>query len=265
MHNVTIGADPELFCWDEANKEYVSAHPWIPGTKAEPHQVMRGAIQLDGVAAELNIDPVTSSKDFISNLRIVQDIAQSKLPNHIALDPTPTACFTREQFRTIPRVNLRLGCDADFNGWAPGEMNRTPEMPRFTRFAGGHVHVGLDYNGESGSYAHILFCSALARQLDCYLGLASLEWDDDDERRKVYKAGAFRPKPYGMEYRALGNSWLKSDELMDRVYELTIKAVEKFYDNKYAYVGIGGDVQNILNNGDRETAKELSSVILNSK
>ncbi len=38
-------------------------------------------------------------------------------------------------------------------------------------------------------------------------------YDKDTERRGMYgKAGAFRPKPYGVEYRTLSNAWLSNDE-----------------------------------------------------
>jgi hypothetical protein len=38
-------------------------------------------------------------------------------------------------------------------------------------------------------------------------------------RRELYgKAGAFRPKPYGVEYRVLSNRWLNSEALIRWVY-----------------------------------------------
>ena len=51
------------------------------------------------------------------------------------------------------------------------------------------------------------------------------------------KAGAFRPKPYGMEYRVLSNFWLTSDVHMGNVFHLVSRAAirvvkEQSYINK---------------------------------
>lgn len=61
-----VGADPELFVSD--NGKLVSCHGLLPGTKAEPHRVERGAVQVDGMAAEFNIDPAGDEETFITNL-----------------------------------------------------------------------------------------------------------------------------------------------------------------------------------------------------
>jgi hypothetical protein len=70
-------------------------------------------------------------------------------------------------------------------------------------------------------------CITLVKQLDAYLGIPSLEWDKDTLRRRLYgKAGAFRPKPYGVEYRTLSNAWLKNEMLVRYVYRQTMRAIE---------------------------------------
>jgi hypothetical protein len=55
-----IGADPEFFLRDKATGKFVSAHGLIPGTKRQPMKVDKGAVQVDGMALEFNIDPVTN-------------------------------------------------------------------------------------------------------------------------------------------------------------------------------------------------------------
>ena len=76
-------------------------------------------------------------------------------------------------------------------------------------------------------------CCTLSKELDYYLGLPSLLFDPDTSRRKMYgKAGAFRPKPYGMEYRVLSNAWLKSPELIKWVFNNTKLAFERLTKEK---------------------------------
>jgi hypothetical protein len=48
-------------------------------------------------------------------------------------------------------------------------------------------------------------------------------------------AGAFRPKPYGVEYRVLSNAWLQSEELMAWVYRTTTKAITDLFEGKAAF------------------------------
>jgi hypothetical protein len=50
---VSVGADPEVFVRN-AEGEPVPACGLIPGTKAEPHRVDSGAVQVDGLALEFN-------------------------------------------------------------------------------------------------------------------------------------------------------------------------------------------------------------------
>jgi hypothetical protein len=54
-----------------------------------------------------------------------------------------------------------------------------------------------------------------------FLGLWSVIRDPDTKRRELYgKAGAFRFKPYGVEYRVLSNFWLHTPDRMEYVWHL---------------------------------------------
>ena len=52
--NILIGADPELFV--KKDGVVVSGHDLIQGTKADPFPVQDGAVQVDGMALEFNIE-----------------------------------------------------------------------------------------------------------------------------------------------------------------------------------------------------------------
>ena len=88
------------------------------------------------------------------------------------------------------------------------------------------------------------------------LGLPSVCMDDDTDRRSLYGAsGAYRLKPYGVEYRVLSNFWLRSEELQRWAYQQAYDSVAKM-DTLHVYTdAISPDeVARIINTSDREAA-----------
>ena len=114
-----------------------------------------------------------------------------------------------------------FGCDPDIDCW--GIDFSPPPNPHHVgniRSAGGHVHLGwLDLNKEEQLN--------VAKMADVYLGLGSLFYDSDKRCRRLYgKAGPFRYKPYGVEYRVLSNRWMADENLMRWVFRSAVKAIE---------------------------------------
>jgi hypothetical protein len=213
MEGLTFGADPELFVIDPKG-EFVSAEGLIPGTKDQPYKVEYGAVQVDGVAAEFNIDPVTNFKDFKRNMLAVQKQLKAMLPSGYDLVCTPTAKFTPEAWAKVPEKSKVLGCSPDYNAWTKS-VNPPPNGTEGVRHAGGHIHIGWTQGAETDDSDYVRSCLDLVRQLDWYLGLWSVTQDSDSLRRQAYgKAGAMRFKPYGVEYRTLSNFWLKDEKSM---------------------------------------------------
>jgi hypothetical protein len=97
---------------------------------------------------------------------------------------------------------------------------------------------------------------AITKQMDFYLGLPSLLFDHDQERREMYgQAGAFRPKPYGVEYRVLSNRWLDSEHLMRWVFRSSLLAMQTVRERQLHEVY--GDIQDIINTGDIASARRI--------
>jgi hypothetical protein len=97
----------------------------------------------------------------------------------------------------------------------------------------------------------------VAQQMDFFLGLPSLLLDPDEERRIMYgKAGAFRWKPYGMEYRVMSNFWLGHDSLIEWVFQNATQGVERMVNGEFL-PEIYGDIQDVINNSDKDVAREL--------
>lgn len=213
-----FGCDPELFVQDEKGR-LVSAEGLLPGTKQEPHPVEFGAVQVDGMAAEFNIDPATSFEEWDRNISSVIKTLESMLPKGYTLLAKPSVIFDQEVWDSTPDIAKELGCMPDFNAWSMS-VNPPPHFagePKL-RTASGHIHIGWTEEADLEDRQHIMNCCDLVKQFDWYLGGWSLKEDTEPMRRLLYgKAGACRFKSYGVEYRVLSNFWV-----MDRKHRLSV-------------------------------------------
>ena len=221
---VLIGADPELFAF-KGNKP-ISVHNLLTGDKKNPLPVDEGAVQVDGTAAEFNIVPTDSEKVFVERIAKVRNNIQSiiqKVDSKVVLRSIPAVRFDKDYWETIPSVNKELGCDPDFNAYTGGENQIVPEEQRVgfetMRTGSGHIHIGwrdpkVPLETEEQRKEHFINCRVLTMILDNVILPFEKYWDNDKERRKLYgKPGAFRPKPYGCEYRVLSNAWVDKPEV----------------------------------------------------
>lgn len=248
MTKILLGADPELFMKNPNTGDFVSAHGTVPGTKHEPFKVPDGAIQIDGTALEFNIDPCSSADQFVHHLTSVRSQISAYVPGYNVV-AEPVAHYDQKYFDwDVPQTAKELGCDPDYNGWTK-QVNPRPEPGnRPIRTAAGHIHIGWTDGQDVFNTEHFDLCAKLSRQMDYYLGIYSLVWDKDGTRRELYgKAGAFRPKPYGMEYRVLSNRWLSSEALMRFVYEQAQRGTQNLFDGIVAETVWGDTAMNIIN------------------
>jgi hypothetical protein len=140
------------------------------------------------------------------------------IPKEYELDISPIALFDEAYLASMPIEAKILGCDPDFNAYT-GQMNETPTPHPSLRTAAGHVHLGWTQAEDPHDSLHFTRCCQMAKQMDYALGLLGVIFDPDTIRQNLYGSpGAFRPKPYGMEYRVLSNFWLKDEELIRKVY-----------------------------------------------
>jgi len=224
----TVGCDPEGFLFDKKRKVYIPAAGIIPGNKYDPHPVEKGAIQVDGMAVEFNIDPVSTYEDWEGNITTVIAALEAALPKHLEVHWVPSIRFPEEEFDKAPDDAKVLGCQPDFDGWS-GEVNPPPNMKDpYVRCAGGHLHVGFPNtkNEDVTNVQHVMNCQDLVQQFDWFLGGWSVFMDKDEVRRNLYgKMGACRYKPYGVEYRVLSNFWVASKELRLATWNRTCSAI----------------------------------------
>lgn len=250
-YNVLIGADPEVFV--TRNGKLESAHNLIQGTKEEPFPVKDGAVQVDGMALEFNINPADNSEEFIKNVDSVLAQLGAMVPEY-ELHPMAVAEFGAELMAGTPQAAKEMGCDPDYNAWEDGRVNVKPDGEVDFRTGAGHIHIGWTNDMPIDDPGHVEACKLLVKQLDYYLGLPSVLLDDGAKRRELYgKAGAYRVKPYGVEYRVLSNFWLKSPALMQWAYDNTILAFKRLLEGEDDFNN--GNCVAIINRSDKNSAK----------
>lgn len=243
-----LGSDPEVFV--SKNGSLVSCHGLIPGNKTNPHRVNKGAVQVDGMAAEFNIDPAENEQEFVTNLNTVMDQLRGMLQGYDIV-AEPVAMFGKEYIDAQPLEAKELGCDPDFNAWTR-QVNPVPDVEAPFRTGAGHLHLGW----KDGS-ADLEEAFPVIKQMDCYLGIASVLFDPETRRRGLYgRAGACRAKPYGAEYRVLSNAWLQSEALMRYVYQMANKGFAALVNGQRVYETYT-DVERVINESDVEEALRI--------
>lgn len=225
--NFTIGSDPEVIITDKEGKP-TSVVGKLEGDKYFPREVPNGFIHEDNVLAEMNPKPAASLPEFIDNTwAIIDDLVQIITPQDLNMSQLTFAIFDEDQLLS-PEASVS-GCESDLNAWTASknpsvDLSNTP-----LRTAAGHIHIGIE-----GILDNPTTVPKLVRALDVTLGLPFLYYDTDTQRRKLYgKAGSYRLHNgeedfEGFEYRVLSNYWLKSNTLMELVYQGTEKALKNW-------------------------------------
>jgi len=167
----------------------------------------------------------------------------------------PVAEFGAEYIAAQPEEAKELGCDPDYNAWGDC-VNPKPDGDVSFRTASGHVHIGWTEGEDITDDAHHNMAKAVVKQLDFFLGLPSLLFDADTKRRDMYgKAGAYRCKSYGVEYRVLSNVWVRDANLQKWVYRAVEAAMERLMAGDMLFKKY--DIQEIINTSDVEAAKAI--------
>ncbi len=256
MYDIKIGADPEV--WVSKGGVYQSAYGLIPGTKEAPYPVDNGAVQVDGMALEFNINPADTEEEFVHNIQTVMSTLRSMVPDYEVV-VSPVADFNAEYLGGQPPEATDLGCDPDFNAYT-GRQNQVPNAKSLFRTGAGHLHIGWTEGADPFSEQHDHLARSLVRELDYTLGLPSVLFDRDNKRRELYgKAGAYRPKPYGVEYRVLSNMWLSSPELIAFVYRGARDALDRLMSGN-SLQKRSWQLPSVINNGDIHWAKDICDV-----
>lgn len=248
--NVTVGADPEVFVVNAETEEVMSAIGFIPGTKDQPFPITdKGhAIQTDNVMAEFCVPAALTASEMFGNILICLNTIDNMLPENMKVKVQASAYLDEEYLNNEQAKTF--GCDPDFNAYTLMQ-NRSCDANTNLRSAGGHIHVGYkDPNFEDNI--------RLVKAMDLFLGLPSLLLDTDTERRKMYgKAGAFREKSYGMEYRVLSNFWISAAIKVEWVFNQLKTIINFINDGNEISDEDQMDIQLAINNNDKGLALKV--------
>ena len=245
-----IGCDPEIFVQDKDGNP-MSAVGIVKGTKAAPEKVAQGAVQVDGLALELNTTPVNYGDfgQFDHNVMTVLGALKKRLPEGCDFLIKPSVNFSQAVIDGAPKEALELGCEPDFNAWAGGTPNPRPDAATTLRTGAGHLHIGWDKDIPVDHPDHIDVCCDFVKTLDLYVGLASIILDPDPTRRTLYgKAGCFRPKSYGVEYRTPSNAWLKTQTARSFIFNCLTNAINAQLKNGRARYDYDGYITQVVGN-----------------
>lgn len=227
-----LGTDPEMFL--TLGGKAVSAHGLFPGTKHDPCRLEKGAVQVDGLALEFNIDPAETEDEFVGNIRTVLAQVDELI---LAVDKdmkrvfTPFMEFEPKYFASIPDEAKILGCDPDFSG-STGKQKSPPMVgDQPFRTAAGHIHIGWDDFLDITDPIHNEDCRFVSQYIDRHLMWSSCpvyDCSETNQKRLKYYGGesAYRPKPYGVEIRFPSNTWLKTEQGQRSSYREIIRQME---------------------------------------
>ena len=254
--NITIGHDAELFAVDNYG-HVCSVIGLVGGTKEAPSPCNRGALQEDNVMAELNIIPATTHKEFVNNTRAVMKELQNRLAKY-ELKPliVPHAVFSAKELNNEQAQTF--GCKPDFDAWDHCENPIISLDATNDRYAGGHIHIGVPFRTDP---AHIL---RFVRHLDSTLGIGMIATYGTSKRSKTYgRLGAHRPTPYGVEYRAIDNSWLSDEKMMAWVFRVVRYVATRMVLEPNLNTPYTRDwMETVINAGDMETLREMCNMSL---
>jgi len=256
----SIGADPELFV--TKGKQVSAAIGLLGGSKNNPRMIRGFGIQEDNVLAEFSMPAVTITHGYEQQFsRMVKrgiDTVTASL-KQAGLQPCDLSSheYSVDELRGYGQKALEFGCDPDRNAYT-GEWNPAPNNESTLRTAGGHIHVGLPERVTQNDVAIRMVIKAM----DLYLGVPSVILDPDNRRRELYgKAGAYRNKPYGAEYRTLSNFWIQTDVLRKWAAERAYFAVMSAHNIEMLLARVGEEaVQDCINTGNVDLARHILQV-----
>ena len=249
----TIGSDPELFIFNKKTKKVVSAIDKIPGYKDDPYTegLPEGfGLQTDNILAEFNIPPVRREDDFVKNIEFMKNFIRERVQ---AIDENfDILCQASSK---VPLKELKhpqakeFGCNPDFCIYTNAENQVSSAKSTSLRSSGFHLHVGYPEHNIDSSLLMLTY-------IDAFVGLPSIVYDTDTERRKLYgKAGCFRLTRYGFEYRTLSSYWIANESRLRFIWkqlEYALYAYEHNYNLPNA-----SDVRATIDNNNVPVALEL--------
>lgn len=198
---MTIGADPEFFVIEGTGKDAkaVMACGKFGGGKGAPILLgdMGGYLE-DGTAVEFNLPPTNTLAEM--QAKIFALITEFEKQKQVKVSYYTSQAFKADELKKFPEA-MAIGCAPDRFAYG---LRSAPSIAQFKnrRFAGGHIHVGLDPWPEGLEKVNLI------RWLDINI-LAPFSFMYADQARYPHYGypGLYRETSYGVEWRSPDNSW----------------------------------------------------------
>jgi hypothetical protein len=253
---ITLGSDPEMMLWDKDQKKIVSSIPILKRDKHCPIDLGDGMkMYADNVLVESAFPPATTKEDFVRTIREAIVRMQDKLGERYSLLPQSAHLYDDDELKD--KSCWESGCNPNYDVYAR-KVNMPAKFESGLRTGSFHIHIGSDKLMAPDQKDRAI------KILDIFLGCASVVFDGDQTsqaRRALYgKAGEFRPTPYGVEYRVLGNFALRSPKMTELVVDLVGYSMEQIYRDKADEIIAATDQDNIvqaINSGMKGLAKSI--------
>jgi hypothetical protein len=228
---IQIGGDPEFMIKHLPSDEIVSAIPVIKRDKHNPVDLGGGVrMYSDNVLLETAYPPSSSPLAAVSTVGRVLRKVQAWLGKEYRLVAQSAHTFSETQLGKKPDVMIgklpvewEIGCNPSWNAYKPGDNIPAPFADGL-RTGSFHIHIGSPLLQSWDTRVEA------AKMMDLIVGCSGVLFDRDESslyRRMLYgKAGEFRPTPYGVEWRVLGNYALRSPQLTRLVFDLTQYAMD---------------------------------------
>ncbi len=252
MPKFMIGCDPEVFVAD-AQGALRSIIGTIGGTKEAPRPLPIGegfAVQEDNVAMEFNIPPAATRNQFVDRIKAARGFLDTVVKDAFGLQIVNSSAEVFPDAELDNPMAKVFGCDPDYNAWT-GHKNPRPKSDNPNlRSCGGHVHVGYEFATKDQAMEAM-------RGMDLFLAVPSVLMDRGELRKQLYgKAGAFRFKSYGAEYRTLSNFWIFDDRLISWVYDNTERVLDAVQAGA-SFKQYEDVITSCINNNDKVLAQQL--------
>lgn len=251
MSDILVGADPEVFLRDGSG--IISAIGVLPGTKDSPFPTSCGGVQVDNVLGEFNITPAHNEDTFVNNVMRTMMELQSMLPEGMYFEVRASHEYSLDYLASVGPAAFAFGCDPDYNAYT-GKKQVMHCPNKALRSAGGHIHIGSQLVTKNRE--------AVVKAMDYLVGLPSVLREPDTKRRELYgKAGSYRPKPYGLEYRTPSNFWIKDEGSIRWAYRQTIRAANEFPRiNEWGAILPLAELRRIIDESDTQAAEKYHAI-----
>jgi len=219
---------------------------FVPFTKTQPLEFKKHLFSKDASMLELAVAPATEPGEFDTLMVEAMDKAMTLIPEGAELRAVPCVEYTDEELAKDAYAS-EMGCSPSQTIY---DTVPTPEAyPDNKRYGGTHINLAMHNEGD---------VQEMVLKLDYALGLNSVVYHEDGmheemkDRRRVYgRAGEFRIKPFGFEYRTLPNCANLSGLILWRDINNAMKL------NTDDLIPMADDIKTAINNSDRYMAEGL--------